>query len=394
MKIGGLIPYVNNSRTHSELQVAQIAASIREFGFTNPVLIDEKKNVIAGHGRIAAAKLLEMAEVPCIVLEGLSDTKRKALIIADNQLAMNAGWDLDALKLELNALTEDNFDLNILGFDEDFLLGLTGQEPVEGLTDDDDVPEIPQNVHGVVLGDIWQLGNHRLVCGDATEISSIEKAVDNTQVDLVWTDPPYNVAYEGKTKEKLTIKNDKMDDEKFMQFLIDAFVNMQTVMKHGASFYVAHADSFGFQFRYALSHANLTTKQCLIWVKNTLVMGRSDYHWKHEPILYGWLEGAAHSWYNDRKQTTVLEFDKPQRNGEHPTMKPVELVEYCIKNSSKAGQIVLDPFLGSGSTLIACEKTNRRCVGTELDPHYCSVIIERWQKFTGKKAERVNAEAS
>lgn len=397
--VSELIPYVNNSRLHSELQIAQIAASIREFGFTNPCLIDEQNNVIAGHGRIKAAHLLGMAEIPCIVLIGLTEAKRKALVIADNNLALNASWDMDALKLEIGALNDMKFDINILGFDDDFLSKLLAAPigPDEG---EDDVPPIGQNGHGVIEGDIWKLGEHRLLCGDSTNIQHVEKLMDGITADLLWTDPPYNVALgmdetpeEAKARNRrtdgLTVKNDKMSDEQFREFLKSVFLCAHCVMKDGASFYIAHSDSEGYNFRGAVKDAGLTLKQCLIWAKSSLVMGRQDYQWQHEPILYGWKLGASHHWYSDRKQTTLLQFDKPSKNGEHPTMKPVQLIEYCMANSTQQGAVILDLFLGSGSTLMAAEKNHRRCYGLEIDPHYCSVIIERWQKYTGKIAERV-----
>jgi len=388
-KISELIPYVNNSRTHNDLQVAQIAASIREFGFTNPVLIDDKNNLIAGHGRLMAARKLEMTEVPCIVLVGLSDTKRKALIIADNQLALNAGWDLDILKLEINALGEEDFDIDLLGFDEKFLASLQTLEPMQGLTDDDGVPKIEKNIHGVALGDVWQLGSHRLICGDCTDVLLVEKLMAGRKANMVWSDPPYNVAYVGKTKDALTIQNDEMNNGDFRAFLNDVYKSFYIALEAGGAIYIAHADSEGENFRGAFRDAGLLLKQTLIWVKNSLVMGRQDYHWKHEPILYGWKEGAAHKWYADRKQTTVLEFDRPTKSEDHPTMKPVELVTYCVNNSSQPNDIVCDFFLGSGTTLIACEKLRRSCYGFEIDPHYCSVIIERFEKFSGKKAVRL-----
>jgi site-specific DNA-methyltransferase (adenine-specific) len=383
--VADLIPYAANSRTHSDAQVAQIAASIKEFGWTNPILIDDDNTIIAGHGRLLAARKLGMEEVPAIILDHLTKAQQRALVIADNQLALNAGWDMDMLKAEIEDLNLENFDINLLGFDEKFLDGLLEPEPTAGLTDEDAVPEVPETPK-TVLGDVWVLGNHRLMCGDSTSVDALEKLTEGNLVDMWLTDPPYNVAYEGKTKDALTIQNDSMTDDSFRTFLRDAYVAADIVMKPGAVFYIWHADSEGYNFRGAAHDAGWKVRQCLIWKKSTMVMGRQDYHWKHEPCLYGWKEGAAHLWATDRKQTTILEFDKPSRNGEHPTMKPVELFEYQMLNNTKGADIVLDSFGGSGTTIIAAEKHGRYARLMELDPKYCDVIIKRWQDFTGKEA--------
>jgi site-specific DNA-methyltransferase (adenine-specific) len=380
-----LIPYINNSRTHSDEQVAQIAASIKEFGWTNPILVDGTNGIIAGHGRLLAARKLGYKEVPTIELADLTETQKKAYIIADNRLALNAGWDNEMLTIELNDLLEDGFALELLGFDPKELDALLEPEVVEGLTDEDAVPDVPDEPT-TKLGDIYQLGNHRLMCGDSTSIDAVTKLTSGGGVDMLLTDPPYNVAYEGGTKEKLTIKNDNMANDQFRQFLRDAFVTADLVMKAGAVFYIWHADSEGLNFRSACVDAGWTVRQCLIWKKSSLVMGRQDYHWKHEPCLYGWKDGAGHLWAADRKQTTILEFEKPSRNGEHPTMKPVALFEYQMLNNTKGGDIVLDLFGGSGTTLMAAEKHGRFAYLMELDPKYCDVIVKRWEDFTGKKA--------
>tara|TARA_R110000772_G_C13310282_1_gene440267 strand:+ start:3079 stop:4281 length:1203 start_codon:yes stop_codon:yes gene_type:complete len=380
-----LIPYARNSRTHSDKQVAQIAASIKEFGFNNPVLIDETGGIIAGHGRVLAAGMLELKEVPTIELSHLTDNQRKAYIIADNKLAMNAGWDEEMLGLELNELDDDNFDLSLIGFDEKELGILMEPEHVDGLTDPDAVPETPKKPK-TVLGDIYQLGAHRLMCGDATSIDSLESLLDGSKADMWLTDPPYNVAYEGKTKDKLTIENDSMSDEDFLQFLTDCCIAADAIMKAGAVFYIWHADSEGYNFRGACQKAGWKVRQCLIWMKNSMVMGRQDYHWKHEPCLYGWKEGAGHLWATDRKQTTILEFDRPSKSPDHPTMKPVALFEYQILNNTKGSDIVVDSFGGSGTTMIACEQNGRECRMMELDPRYCDVIVKRWEEFTGETA--------
>ena len=383
--VAKLIPYAANSRTHSDAQVAQIAASIKEFGWTNPILVSGDNSIIAGHGRLMAARKLDMEEVPVIVLDHLSKAQQRALVIADNQLAMNAGWDMNMLKAEIEDLNLENFNLELLGFDDDFLDGLLETAPSGGKTDEDAVPEVPETPK-TVLGDVWVLGNHRLMCGDSTSIDALEKLTEGSLVDMWLTDPPYNVAYEGGTKEKLTIQNDSMGDNDFRQFLRDAYVAADTVMKPGAVFYIWHADLEGYNFRGAAKDAGWQVRQCLVWKKSSLVMGRQDYHWQHEPCLYGWKEGAAHLWATDRKQTTILEFNKPSRNGEHPTMKPVELFEYQMLNNTKGADVVLDSFGGSGTTIIAAEKHGRYGRLMELDPKYCDVIIKRWQDFSGKVA--------
>ena len=386
VSVGSVVPYALNSRTHSDEQVSQIASSIKEFGFTNPVLIDSENVIIAGHGRLLAARKIGIDEVPCIRLGYLTDTQRRAYIIADNKLALNAGWDEEALAAEIARLSEEDFDLDMLGFDSDEIEAfLSAEDGTDGLTDEDEVPEVPEQAV-TVAGDIWTLGNHRLMCGDSTSPDDLKKLCAGELVDLWLTDPPYNVAYEGKTAEALTIKNDSMDDDSFRRFLVESYAAADSVMKEGASFYIWHADSEGYNFRGAADDIGWKIRQCLVWVKQTLVMGRQDYHWKHEPCLYGWKEGAGHLWNTDRKQTTVLEFDRPSKNVEHPTMKPVDLFEYQMLNNTKSGGVVLDSFAGSGTTGIAAEKNGRVARLMELDPRYCDVIIHRWQEFSGKEA--------
>lgn len=396
-KIGDLVPYAKNSRTHSAAQVDQIAASIAEFGFTNPILMDDA-GVIAGHGRILAAKKLSIAELPTITLHGLTPEQRKAYIIADNKLALNAGWDFELLAKELSELKIDGFDLNLIGFDEEELAKLLNPDGIAGLTDDDAAPAVPITPVSV-LGDVWILGAHRLMCGDSTSVDAVGILMDGCQADMLLTDPPYNVAYggdggnaanknkvDGGKRNTQTILNDDMSDDAFRQFLRDAFVTATTVMKPGAVFYIWHSDTEGYNFRGACRDAGLAVRQCLIWKKSSLVMGRQDYHWKHEPCLYGWKDGAGHLWAADRKQTTILEFEKPSTNDVHPTMKPVALFEYQMLNNTKGADIVLDTFGGSGTTAIACEKHGRHARLMELDPKYVDVIITRWQDFTGHAA--------
>ncbi len=381
-----LVPYAKNARTHSQAQVGKIAASIEEFGFTNPVLIDEQDGIIAGHGRVMAAQLLGLPTVPCIVLTGLTPNQRRAYVLADNKIALESGWDKDLLSEELEALSLEGYDLSLTGFNENELLNLLESDNEE--TGADETPP-PPVIPASQAGDVWLCGDHRVMCGDSTDPAAVA-ALCGGGVALWITDPPYNVAYVGKTAEALKIQNDSMSDTAFRQFLVDAYKAADAAMKPGAVFYVWHADSEGYNFRAAAQDAGWQVRQCLVWNKNSMVMGRQDYQWKHEPCLYGWKEGAAHHWGNDRAQTTVLDFKRPSRNGEHPTMKPVELFAYQIANSSRSGDIVLDSFGGSGTTMIACEQLGRRARLMELDPVYVDVIVRRWQQFTGKKATREN----
>jgi site-specific DNA-methyltransferase (adenine-specific) len=380
-----LIPYAKNARTHSDEQVAQIAGSIKEFGFNNPILVDKDNSVIAGHGRLMAARKLGMDKVPVVELNHLTESQRKAYVLADNRIALNSGWDTSMLSLELQDL-KDDIDLSLLGFDPDELDALLNPiEETEGLTDEDAVPDVPDEPK-TKLGDIYILGNHRLMCGDSTSIDSVEKLMNGQLADQLVTDPPYNIAYEGGSKKREQIKNDEMADEEFRQFLKDVYIAANAVMKAGAVFYIWHADTEGYNFRGAARDMGWKVRQTLIWNKDNSAFGRSDYHWKHEPCLYGWKEGAAHLWAADRKQTTVIECKRPSKSDLHPTMKPVELMEYQILNNTKGSDIVLDLFGGSGSTMIAAEKIGRKSCLMELDPKYCDVIVKRWEQFTGKKA--------
>lgn len=383
--IDSLIPYAKNARVHDEAQIAQIAGSIKEFGFNNPVLIDKDNGIIAGHGRVMAARKLGLTEVPTILLDHLNETQRKAYILADNRIAINSTWDNEMLSLELMDI-KDDVSLAMLGFNVDELDALLNPtELTEGLTDEDAVPDVP-NEPTTKLGDIYQLGNHRLMCGDSTSIDAVEKLMDGQLADQLVTDPPYNIAYEGGSKKREQIKNDEMADEEFRQFLKDVYIAADAVMKAGAVFYIWHADTEGYNFRGAARDMGWRVRQTLIWNKDNSAFGRSDYHWKHEPCLYGWKEGSAHLWATDRKQTTVISCKRPSKSDLHPTMKPVELMEYQILNNTKGSDIVLDLFGGSGSTMIAAEKIGRHSRLMELDPKYCDVIIKRWEDFTGKKA--------
>lgn len=385
-----LIPYAKNSRTHSEEQIAQIAASIKEFGFTNPIIIDENNGIIAGHGRILAAHKLKLKEVPCIQVTGWSEAQKKAYVIADNKLALNAGWDEKMLALEFEELEGLGFDLSLTGFSNDEILALKPLEEVVGLTDEDAVPEAPEQPV-TIEGDIWILGNHRLMCGDSTDAGSVALLMDGQKADMVFTDPPYNVAYSGRGQNNLgTIKNDDMSDADFEQFCRDVFSCYHESMKPLACIYVCHPDSqsapkLAFEKTFAEQFKKSST---IIWMKQSVGMGWQDYRAQHEPILYGWKEGKGkHFFCGDRTKTTVWKIGRDAQSGYvHPTQKPVSLPEEAINNSSKGEDIVLDLFGGSGSTLIACEKVNRQARLMELDPKYCDVIIKRWQDFTGKKA--------
>ena len=383
--IDKLIPYARNARTHSDEQVAQIAASIKEWGWTTPVLVDEHGGIIAGHGRTLAAQKLKMTEVPVMVAKGWSDAKKRAYVLADNKLALNAGWDNEMLALELGEIGDLGFDLDLTGFTAEEIAALTPEQIEPGLTDEDAVPEVPDQPI-TVLGDVWLLGKHRLMCGDSTSIDAVDKLMDGQKADQLVTDPPYNIAYEGGSKKREQIKNDEMESADFRQFLRDAFTAADTVMKSGAVFYIWHADTEGYNFRGACLDAGWQVRQTLIWNKDNSAFGRQDYHWKHEPCLYGWKSGAGHLWASDRKQTTIIECKRPSKSELHPTMKPVELMQYQIENNTKGQDVVLDLFGGSGSTMIACEKTGRINCSMELDPKYCDVIIKRWQDFTGKIA--------
>jgi DNA modification methylase len=385
-----LIPYARNSRTHSDEQVAQIAASIKEFGWTNPILVDADGSIIAGHGRLLAARKLGYDEVPTIELGHLTPAQKKAYVIADNQLALNAGWDTELLMLELQELQDCDFDLDLLGFDPKELDKLLEPEQVEGLTDEDAVPDAPDEPK-TRLGDIYQLGGHRLMCGDSTSIDDAEKLMGGLLADLVFTDPPYNVDYSGRGANNLgTIKNDNMSDNDFEQFCRDVFTTYSAIMKPLACIYVCHPDSasapkIAFEKTFAEQFKKSST---IIWMKQSAGMGWQDYRAQHEPILYGWKEGkGSHFNAGDRTKTSIWKIGRDaQSSYVHPTQKPVCLPEEAIMNSSKGSDCVVDLFGGSGSTLIACEKTGRINRSMELDPKYCDVIVKRWEDFTGKKA--------
>ncbi len=384
--ISRLIPRVTNPRTHTPEQVAQVAASMKEFGWTNPILVGADNDVLAGHARLAAARQLEMSEVPVIQLGHLSEAQRRALVIADNQLALNAGWSEETLRVELQALQEAEFDLSLVGFDDDELARLlAAQDAAEGLTDEDAVPELPQTPVSATE-DLWILGNHKLLAGDATDREQVTRLMGTDAADLIFTDPPYNVDYEGYTDDKLTIEGDRMSDADFKQFLEAAFRSCRSVVKPGASMYICHSSSWQREFQNALEAAGFEVRCQIIWAKNTFAWGFGRYKFQHEPIFYCHIAGQKDPWYGDRSQSTLWEEKKPAANRLHPTMKPVELVERALLNSSKAGDVVADLFGGSGSTLIGCERRGRKARLMELDPRYADVICRRYQEYTGKQA--------
>jgi len=423
VSISELKKYEKNSRTHTRDQIKKIAESIKTFGFTNPILVTGDLDVIAGHGRIEAANLLSMDLVPVIKLEYLTEEQMRALVIADNRIALDAGWNEEILAQELASLRDINFDLSLIGFSNDEIDKILKNIEDPLTAGQDLIPETPLTPISV-KGDIWILGEHKVLCGDSTMLDDVEKLMGEEKADSLWTDPPYNVNYEGSAGK---IQNDSMSNDSFRQFLRDAFITAFAVMKEGASAYIAHADTEGLNFRAAFIEAGFKLSGCLIWRKNSLVLGRSDYQWQHEPILYGWKPGAAHFWYGGRSKTTIQELDiplftktkdnewqislgeetliisgeainveivngsvffeeKPKKNADHPTMKPVGLIERMLNNSTKKGFIVLDLFGGSGSTLMACQTTGRRARIVELDEKFVDVIVRRWQNFTGRQA--------
>jgi DNA modification methylase len=383
--IDKLIPWARNPRTHSEAQIAQIAASIAEFGFNNPILVDTNAGIIAGHGRLLAARKLELTEVPVIVLDHLTEKQKRAYVIADNQLALNAGWDEELLRLELATLAGENFDINLIGFDDVELARLlAAQDAAEGLTDADAVPELPETPISAA-GDLWMLGSHRLLVGDATNQDDVARLMASDAADLVFTDPPYNVNYEGYTEDHLTIQGDRMSDAEFKQFLKDAFRSCRAVVKPGASLYVCHSSSWQREFQNALEAAGFEIRCQIIWAKNTFAWGFGRYKFQHEPVFYTHVAGQKDPWYGDKSQSTLWEEKKPAANRVHPTAKPVELVERALLNSSKAGDIVADLFGGSGSTLIACQRRNRKARLMEIDPKYADCIVRRYQEYTGNQ---------
>lgn len=379
--IDKLIPYVNNARTHSKEQINKLRASIREFGFINPVIIDRDYNVIAGHGRIMASKEEGIDKVPCVFVDYLTDAQKKAYILADNRMALDADWDEELLKVEIESLQGADFDLNLTGFDEAELMDIFGDDNQSRAKDDDfDLTAALEKASFVEKGDVWTVGRHRLMCGDATSSEDVSTLMGNTKANLILTDPPYGVSF--KSSSGLTIQNDSMKNEEFYNFLLASFKCMAEHLENGGSAYVFHADTEGLNFRKAFIDAGFHLAGCCIWVKDSLVLGRSDYQWQHEPVLYGFMQNGKHKWYSDRKQTTIWNFDKPKRNANHPTSKPLDLLSYPIGNSTQENGVVIDTFGGSGSTMMACEQMNRICYMMELDEKYASVILRRYVENT------------
>lgn len=381
VSISKLVPYVNNARTHSPEQINKLRSSLREFGFINPVIIDKDYGIIAGHGRVIAAKEEGIDEVPCVFVDYLTEAQKKAYILADNRLALDSDWDEELLKLEIESLQAEDFDVSFTGFDEKELADLFKDKETEVKDDDYDLNAALEKASFVEKGDVWVVGRHRLVCGDATNPDDVSKLMDGKRANLVLTDPPYGVSF--KSSSGLTIQNDSMKNEEAYDFLYKAFANMANHLEPGGAAYVFHADTEGLNFRQAFIAAGFHLAGCCIWVKDSLVLGRSDYQWQHEPVLYGFLQNGKHAWYSDRKQTTIWNFKKPKRNENHPTSKPLDLLSYPIGNSSQENGIVVDTFGGSGSTLMACEQAKRICYTMELDEKYASVILRRYVDDTG-----------
>jgi DNA modification methylase len=388
INIDELIPYANNARTHSKDQINKLRSSLREFGFINPILIDKDYNILAGHGRVMAAREEGIKEVPCVLVEHLTEAQKKAYILADNRLAMDAGWDDEMLALELENLKELDFDMDLTGFDAAEIDELFSNIHDKDVQDDDfDVDAALAEEPISKQGDIWLLGRHRLICGDSTKAEIYEKLMEGKKANLCVTDPPYNVNYTAGSENERKIKNDNMEDKNFYEFLLASFKNIFNSLDDGAAAYIFHADTEGLNFRKAFKDAGFHLANVCIWAKQSLVLGRSDYQWQHEPILYGWKPTGKHRWYADRKQTTIWNFDRPTKSELHPTMKPVPLVAYPIQNSSMSNCIVLEPFAGSGSTLIACEQLGRICYAIELDEKYADVIVKRYIEYVDSYEE-------
>ena len=380
--INKLVPYANNARTHNKEQILKLRSSLREFGFVNPVIIDKEYNVLAGHGRIEAAKAENISKIPCVFVDHMTEAQKKAYILADNRMALDAGWDDELLAVEMEELQNLGFDLGLTGFDESEIADLFDTNSGDEVKDDDfDLTTALENAAFVQRGDIWTVGKHKLMCGDATSAEDVSALMGDTKANLILTDPPYGVSF--KSAGGLTIQNDSMKNEEFYSFLLSAFQCMTAHLEKGGAAYVFHADTEGLNFRRAFVDAGFHLAGCCIWVKDSLVLGRSDYQWQHEPVLYGFMQNGKHKWYSDRKQTTIWNFDKPKRNANHPTSKPLDLLGYPIGNSTQENAVVIDTFGGSGSTLMACEQMNRICYMMELDKKYASVILRRYVEDTG-----------
>ena len=387
--IDKFIPYANNARTHSKEQINKLRSIYRGIGYGDPVEVDENFTILSGHGRVEAAKAEGMTELPYVMLTGMTEAEKKAYILAVNRSALDAGWDEELLAVEIESLAEMGFDMSLTAFDEKELAALYGADGDEAKDDDFDLSAALEKAAFVLPGDIWTVGRHRLMCGDATKPEDVQKLMDGKRANLIVTDPPYGVSF--KSSSGLTIQNDSIKNEEFYAFLLSAFKNMADVLEKGGAAYVFHADTEGLNFRRAFIDAGFHLAGCCIWVKDSLVLGRSDYQWQHEPILYGFLQNGKHPWYSDRKQTTIWNYAKPKRNENHPTSKPLDLLGYPITNSSRENGIVIDTFGGSGSTMMACEQTGRICRMMELDPKYASVILRRYVEDFGN-ADQVYVE--
>lgn len=384
------IPYANNARTHSKEQINKLRSIYRGIGYGDPVEVDENFTILSGHGRVEAAKAEGMKELPYVMLTGMTDAEKKAYILAVNRSALDAGWDEDLLAVEIEALQEQAFDLSLTGFDPDELAGYFSDDTEDDTQDDDfDLTAALEKASFVEPGDLWTVGKHRLLCGDATKAEDVQRLMDGKRANLIVTDPPYGVSF--KSASGLAIQNDSMKGDEFYQFLLSAFQCMADVLEKGGAAYVFHADTEGLNFRKAFIDAGFHLAGVCIWVKNSLVLGRSDYQWQHEPVLYGFLQNGKHPWYSDRKQTTIWNYNKPKRNENHPTSKPLDLLAYPISNSSQENSVVIDTFGGSGSTMMACEQTGRICYMMELDPKYASVILRRYVEDFGN-ADQVYVE--
>jgi len=387
-----LIGYARNARVHSPEQIAQLRASLREYGFVNPILADKDLNVIAGHGRLMAAREEGIAEVPCVFVEHLTETQKKPYILADNRTALSASWDDDLLRIELEELQELDFNVELTGFTDAEVSKLFANGEQDIQDDDFDLTAALEEAAFVLPGDAWSLGRHRLICGDATDADTVIQLMDGRKANLVLTDPPYAVSY--KSASGLSIKNDRMKPEEFFNFLLLSFRNLAENLENDGSAYIFHADTEGENFRRAFREAGFHLSGTCIWVKNAPVLGRSPFLWQHEPLLYGWKKIGKHQWYKGRAEKTVWNFDKPTKNQHHPTVKPIDLLAYPITCSTQANGIVLDTFGGSGSTIVACEQTDRICRMLEIDPKYASVILRRFAELKQNGGVDITCERS
>ena len=390
VNIESLIENPRNTNRHPQKQLELLAKIIKTQGWRNPITVSNRSGfIVKGHGRLQAAKLAGLTVVPIDYQDYENEAAEYADMIADNRIAELAEVDDASLKELLDELEAFSFDMELTGFDVESLEKLMAQFNDSDVEEDDFDAEVEAaSIMDTITrpGDVWLLGRHRLMCGDSTIMTDVEKLMNGQLADLIFIDPPYNIDYTGKTKATLKMQNDKKDDAAFKQFLVDAFNNINITSKQGAPIYICHADSEGLNFRGAMLESGWLLKQCIIWVKQHFVMGRQDYQWRHEPILYGWKPGAAHTFYGDRKQDTVWEICRPAQNKEHPTMKPLGLCAKAVRNSSKPGDIVVDSFSGAGSTLMACEALGRTCYAMEIDPVYCDVTVKHYEQRTRKKA--------